>query len=150
MSHKWSVDLDKTKSIEVDTKHLANIQKYLKILSDSINDDLVPYLDDINKNVAYGYDEVKSIQGDGVISNQPTAFGSSNVATIADLSKKVNSAYDKVKSSLQAIAKDLDASGKAVAKIADKYDTTDERNDASMKDFDTAFSAASSSSTGKS
>ncbi|GAA4217959.1 hypothetical protein [Actinocatenispora rupis] len=145
MGHDWSVDLGSTKKIEVDTEHLENITKYLKVLSDSINDDLLPYLDEVNRDVAFGYGGVKMIQGDG--GGQASAFGSPNIATIADLGKKVGDAYTAVKESLTAIAGDFDASGSAISSIAEKYKSSDDRNNASMKDFDTAFSAAKSSGT---
>lgn len=115
-------------TVEVDVEHLGNIKKYLKELSDYIENDILPDVVEANKDVARTADDQAGC-----------AFGSPEMGVVSDLSGKVNSTYQAVYNSLAGMKADFDNSGEAVSKIAKKYSSTEERNEATMKDFTTNF-----------
>jgi hypothetical protein len=123
----WQADLAGLGQLQVDVEHLDQIKEYLDRVANAIQQDLRPYVYQVNRLATTGGDDSRS------------ALGGQEIREVEDLSKRIESTFQAVDTSLKSMAEQLQKDGEAVRKIAEKYRSVDQRNAATAMDFMTAL-----------
>jgi hypothetical protein len=123
---QFSKDLDGTKDLKVDVAHLDQIKTYLETVAKAVEDHLLPKLDEVDREFAYGRGGV----------NDGTALGSGQIANASTLAGRHDSTYRAVKTSVEGMAKSFRDAARVIGKFATEYDTVEERNNAGVSALD--------------
>jgi len=116
--------MGRLKNLEVDVAHLDGIATYLTTLSKAIDTIRERALLQAHRSIVVG-GHVTENGGGG-----ESALGSSAIedGVVTELSTREESTYRALNEGLRAIANDLEKAAEGITKIAERYDTVEERN----------------------
>lgn len=116
--------MGRLKNLEVDVAHLEGIATYLTTLSKAIDTIRERTLLQAHRSIAVG-GNVPEGGGGG-----ESALGSDAIedGVVIELKTREQNTYQALNGGLRAIADDLEKAAEGITKIAERYDTVEERN----------------------